>query len=75
VTEEIQKKINHFVTLARALLPSEGQSPVLPTQLEALIDETENGTSSMTLRQIRELTWDIEGGHDHAWYELNVPAD
>ncbi|OAX35033.1 hypothetical protein K503DRAFT_830922 [Rhizopogon vinicolor AM-OR11-026] len=75
VTEETQKKINHLVTLARTLLPSERQSPVLPTQLKALIEETESETSSLTLRRIRELTWDAEGGHNHAWYERSVPAN
>ncbi|KAJ8580996.1 hypothetical protein M405DRAFT_869063 [Rhizopogon salebrosus TDB-379] len=75
VTEEMQKKINHLVALARALLPSDRQSPVLPTQLETLIEESESETTSLTLRQIRELTWDAEGGHNHAWYERNVPAD
>ncbi|KAG2107712.1 uncharacterized protein F5147DRAFT_577531 [Suillus discolor] len=75
VTEEIQKKINHLVTLARALLPSGRQSPVLPIQLEALIEETESKTSSLTLRQIRDLTWNAEGAHGHTWYEKNVPAD
>lgn len=75
VTEEMQKKINHIVTLARALLPSDRQPPVLPTHLEALIEETEFGTAPLTLRQIRELSWDAEGGHNHAWYERNVPAD
>ncbi|KAG1728218.1 hypothetical protein EDB19DRAFT_1747770 [Suillus lakei] len=75
VTEEIQKKINHLVTLARALLPSGRKSPVLPTQLEALIEETESDTPSLTLRQIRNLTWNAEGAHGHTWYERNVPAD
>jgi hypothetical protein len=75
VTEEMQKKINHLVALARALLPSDRQSPVLPTQLETLIEESESETTSLTLRQIRELTWDAEGGHNHAWYQRNVPAD
>ncbi|KAG1894412.1 uncharacterized protein F5891DRAFT_1062579 [Suillus fuscotomentosus] len=75
VTEEMQKKINHLVTLARALLPSGRQSPVLPTQLEALIEETESKTPSLTLRQIRDLTWNSEGAHGHTWYEKNVPAD
>lgn len=75
VTEEIQKKINHLVTLARALLPSGRQSPVLPTKLEALIEETEFETPSLTLRQIRDLTWNAEGAHGHTWYEKNVPAD
>ncbi|KAG1728864.1 uncharacterized protein EDB91DRAFT_1060284 [Suillus paluster] len=75
VTEEIQKKINHLVTLARALLPSGRQSPILPTQLEALIEDTESETPSLTLRQIRDLTWNTEGAHGHTWYERNVPAD
>lgn len=75
VTKEIQKKINHLVTLARALLPSGRQSPVFPTQLEALIEETESKTPSLTLRQIRDLTWNAEGAHGHTWYEKNVPAD
>lgn len=75
VTEEIRKKINHLVTLARALLPSGRQSPVLPTQLEAMIEETEYETPSLTLRQIRNLTWNVEGAHGHTWYERNVPAD
>ncbi|KAG2143431.1 uncharacterized protein EDB93DRAFT_1156157 [Suillus bovinus] len=75
VTEEMQKKINHLVTLARALLPSGRQSPVLPTQLEALIEETEFETPSLTLQQIRNLSWTAEGAHDHTWYERNVPAD
>ncbi|KAG2035504.1 hypothetical protein BDR03DRAFT_962428 [Suillus americanus] len=75
VTEEMQKKINHLVTLARALLPSGRQVPVLPTQLEALIEETESETPSLTLRQIRDLTWNAEGAHGHTWYERNVPAD
>ncbi|KAG1744363.1 hypothetical protein EDB19DRAFT_1694694 [Suillus lakei] len=75
VTEDIQKKINHLVTLARALLPSGRQSPVFPTQLEALIEETESDTPSLTLRQIRNLTWNAEGAHGHTWYERNVPAD
>jgi hypothetical protein len=48
----------------------------VPTQLEALIDETESGTSSMTLKQIRELAVVTKGGHNHAWYENSgVPAD
>ncbi|KAG1823056.1 hypothetical protein EV424DRAFT_1487549 [Suillus variegatus] len=75
VTEEMQKKINHLITLARALLPSGRQSPVLPTQLKALIEETESKTPSLTLRQIRDLTWNAEGAHGHTWYERNVPAD
>ncbi|KAG1758128.1 hypothetical protein EDD22DRAFT_972357 [Suillus occidentalis] len=75
VTEEIQKKINHLVTLARVLLPSGRQSPVLPTKLEALIEETEFETPSLTLRQIRDLSWNAEGAHGHTWYEKNVPAD
>lgn len=75
VTEEIQKKVNHLVTLARALLPSGRQSPVLPTHLEALIEETEFETPSLTLRQVRDLTWNAEGAHGHTWYERNVPAD
>ncbi|KAG0707229.1 hypothetical protein DFH29DRAFT_823835 [Suillus ampliporus] len=75
VTEEIQKKINHLVTLARALLPDGRRSPILPTHLEALIEETESETPSLTLRQIRDLTWNTEGAHGHTWYERNVPAD
>ncbi|KAG1865953.1 hypothetical protein F4604DRAFT_1585898 [Suillus subluteus] len=75
VTEEMQKKINHLVTLARALLPGGRQTPALPTQLEALIEETESETPSLTLRQIRDLTWNAEGAHGHTWYERNVPAD
>jgi len=71
----MRKKINHLVTLARALLPSGRQSPVLPTQLEAMIEETEYETPSLTLRQIRNLTWNVEGAHGHTWYERNVPAD
>ncbi|KAG2352208.1 hypothetical protein BDR07DRAFT_1616021 [Suillus spraguei] len=73
-TKEMQKNINHLVTLARALLPSGRQSPVFPTQLEALIEETKYETS-LTLRQIRDLTWSAEGAHDHTWYERTVPAD
>ncbi|KAG1803173.1 uncharacterized protein BJ212DRAFT_1449933 [Suillus subaureus] len=75
VTEEMQKKVNHLVTLARALLPGGRQIPVLPTQLEALIEETDSEIPSLTLRQIRNLTWNAEGTHGHSWYERNVPAD
>jgi len=75
VTKEMQMKINHLVTLARALLPGDRQSPVLPEKLEALIEEIESKPSSLTLRKIRDLILDAEDGHNHTWYERTVPAD
>ncbi|KAF9238341.1 hypothetical protein BU15DRAFT_62547 [Melanogaster broomeanus] len=64
--EDMQKKINHLVTLARALLPSSNESPELSPKLQALIEDNDFETPSLTLRQ---------GVTKHSWYERNVPAD
>ncbi|KAF8836679.1 hypothetical protein BDN67DRAFT_973870 [Paxillus ammoniavirescens] len=74
VTEDMQKKINHLVTLARALLPSGSESPELPPKLQELIEDNDFDTPCLTLRQVRDLTFQA-GGHDHSWYERHVPAD
>ncbi|KIK80862.1 hypothetical protein PAXRUDRAFT_764104 [Paxillus rubicundulus Ve08.2h10] len=74
VTEDMQKKNNHLVTLARALLPSGSESPELPPKLQELIEDNDFDTPCLTLRQVRDLTFQA-GGHDHSWYERHVPAD
>ncbi|KAF8130317.1 hypothetical protein EV363DRAFT_1432216 [Boletus edulis] len=73
VTEDIQKKVNHLVTLARSLLPSGSQQPLLPSKLQQLIEDNDSDTPSLTLRQVRDLTFHA-GAHEHSWYERNVPA-
>ncbi|KAF9219368.1 hypothetical protein BS17DRAFT_789562 [Gyrodon lividus] len=74
VTEDMQKKINNLVTLARALLPRGSESPELPPKLQELIEDNNFDASSLTLRQLRDLTFHA-GGHNHSWYERHVPAD
>ncbi|KAG8215241.1 hypothetical protein J3R82DRAFT_8789 [Butyriboletus roseoflavus] len=73
VTEDMQKKINHLVTLARSLLPSDREAPGLPPKLQEIIEDNDFDTPSLTLRQVRDLTFHA-GGHEHSWYERNVPA-
>lgn len=69
----MQKKINHLVTLARSLLPSGSQQPLLPSKLQELIEDSDFDTPCLTLRQVRDLTFHA-GAHEHSWYERNVPA-
>ncbi|KAH7882155.1 hypothetical protein F5I97DRAFT_1817508 [Phlebopus sp. FC_14] len=73
VAEDMQKKVNHLVTLARALLPSGSRSPELAPELQRFIDDNDFEAPSITLRQVRDLTFDTDG-HNHSWYERNVPA-
>lgn len=72
VTEEMRKKINHLVTLARSLLPSGSEPPQLPSKLQKLIEDNDFDTPSLMLRQVRDLTFHA-GAHEHSWYERNVP--
>lgn len=69
----MQKKINHLVTLARSLLPSDSQQPLLPSKLQELIEDKDWNAPSLTLRQVRDLTFHA-GSHEHSWYERHVPA-
>lgn len=69
----MQKKINHLVTLARSLLPDDREVPGLPPKLKEIIGDNDFETPSLTLRQVRDLTFHA-GGHEHSWYERNVPA-
>ncbi|KIJ61276.1 hypothetical protein HYDPIDRAFT_97150, partial [Hydnomerulius pinastri MD-312] len=68
------RKINHLVTLARALLPSGSEPPQLPATLQPLIEDNEFDMPSLTLRQVRDMTFHT-GCHDHSWYERSVPAN
>lgn len=69
----MQKKVNHLVTLARSLLPSDREAPGLPSKLQELIEDNDFDTPSLTLRQVRDMTFHA-GAHEHSWYERNVPA-
>lgn len=69
----MQKKINHLVTLARSLLPSGNEPPILPSNLRRFIENTELDKPCLTLRQVRDLTFHA-GAHDHYWCNRNVPA-
>ncbi|KAH7921126.1 hypothetical protein BV22DRAFT_1132533 [Leucogyrophana mollusca] len=73
VTDEMQKKINHLVTLARGLLPSGHEPAVLPPRLLTLVEDNESAAPSLTLRQVRDLSFTLRC-HDHTWYERSVPA-
>jgi len=68
----MQRKINHLVTLAQGLLPSEGDPPGLSAQLQELMDNETEDTTSLTLRQVRNLTLNANQ-HDHSWSERTVP--
>ena len=61
------------MTLARSLLPSGSQPPRLPSKLQELIEDNDFDTPSLTLRQVRDLTFH-PGAHEHSWYERHVPA-
>ncbi|KAH0833953.1 hypothetical protein J3R83DRAFT_11170 [Lanmaoa asiatica] len=56
-----------------SLLPSGGEPPGLPSKLQELIEDNDFDTPSLTLRQVRDLTFHT-GAHEHSWYERTVPA-
>lgn len=61
------------MTLARSLLPTDREAPGLPSKLQKLIGDNDFDAPSLTLRQVRDLTFHA-GAHEHSWYERNVPA-
>lgn len=69
----MQQKINHLVTLAKGLLPSEKDPPILPSYLQELIEDDGEASPPLALRQVRNLTFDANA-HSHSWSERTVPA-
>lgn len=72
ITPDMQKKLNHLVTLAQGLLPSERDPPALSAHLQELID-CDPEDSSLTLRQVRDLTFNANA-HGHSWRERTAPV-
>ncbi|KAH7905878.1 hypothetical protein BJ138DRAFT_1226523, partial [Hygrophoropsis aurantiaca] len=73
ITDEMQRKINHLVTLARSLLPKGHGPAVLPPKLLNLVEDNDFAVPSLTLRQVRDISFDLSS-HDHTWYERSVPS-
>ncbi|KAF7966754.1 hypothetical protein HWV62_37209 [Athelia sp. TMB] len=72
ITPDMRKKINHLVTLAQGILPSERDLPTLSAHLQELID-CDPEDSQLTLRQVRELAFNAST-HGHSWKERTAPA-
>lgn len=72
VPPEVQRKINHLVTLAQGLLPCGSDPPALSAHLQELIEDASENSTALTLRKVRNLTLDANQ-HGHSWSERTIP--
>ncbi|KZT05217.1 uncharacterized protein LAESUDRAFT_813601 [Laetiporus sulphureus 93-53] len=77
---EIEEKINHAITILKAVLPDSNQPSTILARLQKLLGENEDDQTFLmsnqgpTLRQIRLAALQA-GTHNHMWRESVVPPN